>query len=284
MVSAKWRSLARRNRVCLFGVSAALALSMSITDVAVAQDPVGNEEAVDSVEAERVPAKAAKRLPGMNKIMANYFLATGSAGFRDALRNRLAKGTFRIVEMDVEATFETYIAPPGKSYTKVEFGSLDTIESGVRKNVVWELSELKGPRLIEGDEKVDRLLAVDLDYIANWKKHFRRAETVGMEFVGNSQCYKVVMTRSKGSPMTCYFDKDSGYVLKTEVQRGKTVVETRFGRFKRVDGIRIPHKIVVSDGKHTIETTVESVEHNVDIPASLFRLPDAVKELVEKTK
>ena len=87
--------------------------------------------------------------------------------------------------------------------------------------------------------------------------------------------------------MTLYFEKESGLLVKQEVSQQGGSVETMIGDYKEVDGIKIAHrtaqKTKIEGVQFAVEivTTIDSVEHNVDIPASRFALPDDIKALLK---
>ncbi len=53
-----------------------------------------------------------------------------------------------------------------------------------------------------------------MDAELNWRDLFSKTETVGSENVEGRDCYKVVLTPKTGKPMTQYFDKQSGLMVK----------------------------------------------------------------------
>lgn len=58
-------------------------------------------------------------------------------------------------------------------------------------------------------------------------------------------------------------------------------VEVFISDYKEVDGILIPHKAILKAlGLESI-LTIERVEHNVNMPEDIFRLPDEIRALLD---
>lgn len=158
-------------------------------------------------------------------------------------------------------------------------------ETGVNGDVAWEVTTITGPSILEGMRKVDAMQQGALNPLGDWNKLFSKAETVGEDFVGDAACVKVVMTSKEGGPVTLYFEKESGLLVKQETAQQGVSVTITIGDYKEVDGIKIAHRTVHKtetegvQGSFETVTIIESVEHNVDIPADRFALPDDIKAL-----
>ena len=98
--------------------------------------------------------------------------------------------------------------------------------------------------------------------------------------------YVQVMTPKLGPEQTAFFDKESGLIVKTtatiDSAMGKVPIESFAMDFREVDGIMISFRaeVEIMGGKRTMTWT--SVEHNVDLPAGIFDLPEPIKALLSK--
>jgi hypothetical protein len=259
MVFAKEGKLSRPTHRRFWSVALVAALIVSWVGVAVAQD-----------------------LPKADDVIDKYVKAVGKYvkdGKPAELKSRVTKGTFTLVEMGMDADMETYLVPPN-SYTKIEFEGFGSLERGVKGDVAWQINPMEGPSILEGQQKVAALRdAAGFIEFENWKENFAKAETTGEGTVGDAACYKVLMTPKEGPSITCFFDKESGLLLKTELEvQGLTIVST-LSDYKETDGIKMAHKVATDGGQFGMEITIESVEYNVDVPADRFDLPDEIKEL-----
>lgn len=216
--------------------------------------------------------------PKAEKVLEKYAKAIGSYS-GGKLKNRVTKGRY-----GGEGWKEAYMEPPNsRSITNMGV----VTETGVNGDVAWEVTTITGPSILEGMRKVDAMQQGALNPLRDWNKLFSKAETVGEDFVGDAACVKVVMTSKEGGPVTLYFEKESGLLVKQEVSQQGGSVETMIGDYKEVDGIKIAHrtaqKTKIEGVQFAVEivTTIDSVEHNVDIPASRFALPDDIKALLK---
>ena len=100
-------------------------------------------------------------------------------------------------------------------------------------------------------------------------------------------CYKIVLTPNQGSPETQYFDIANHLLRKTELtlktDMGTIPVEAFPSDYREVDGLLIPYRSrQIIMGMQEMIFVTESIEHNVEIPAERFALPDEIKALMEK--
>lgn len=195
------------------------------------------------------------------------------------LKSQVTKGTFVLPDFGIDAPVESYLVPPN-SYTNIEIEGFGAVERGVKGDVAWEINPMSGPRILEGAEKAGALReAAGFIQFENWKKFFTKAETKGEGTVGDAACYEVVMTPKEGPAMTCSFDKKSGLLLKTVMEVEGFEIEVTMSDYKETDGIKTPHKVVTEGGEFGMETIIESVKYNVDVPKDRFDLPDEIKDL-----
>ena len=72
--------------------------------------------------------------------------------------------------------------------------------------------------------------------------------------------------------------------LSLSLPMGTMPIEIEFGDYKRVDGVLFSHKATRKSSGQEVLVITKSIEHNVDIPADRFNLPDDVKALVEENE
>lgn len=221
-------------------------------------------------------------LPKAEDVLEKYIDAVGGRAAFGKLKSRITKSTFSLPDMGMEGPRTSYIVLPDKSYSESEFSGFGTTKSGVKDGVAWSMNPNQGPTILEGRRKEMALRQMAFNPYLNWKETYSKVETVGEESVGEAACYKLVLTPSEGSPQTCYFDKESGLLLKTEAERRGQTTTATLSDYKEVDGIKIAHKTVRAGGQYTFETTINSVEHNVDIPDDRFEFPDEIKALIKE--
>jgi hypothetical protein len=212
------------------------------------------------------PARAAdEALPSGEAILDKYVEATGGKAAYAKLHNRVSKGFFEFVGMGIKADLTIYGAEPDNMYSLLEGEGLGKIE-----------------------EKALALREAAFHGTVQWRKLYKKAECVGMETVNEKPCYKVVLTPNEGKPVTSYYDQKSNLLVKIEMTvvtpMGEIPFESYPGDYKRIDGILIPHKTVIKVMGQERMITIESVEHNVDMPKDRFALPEDIQALLAKEK
>ena len=227
------------------------------------------------------PASAGD-LPTAEEIFKKHTAAIGGDALT-GVKNAAMEFTFSMPAMGVETTGEFHVEAPDKSHTLINLmamGSAD-FEDGVNGEVAWQDNPQMGLRALDGIERTMALQKTRLDAFAGWEERWERAETVGEETVGETPCYKVLLTPSGGGTVTAYFDKETGLVVQQEIpvpQMGATVT-VKLSDYREVDGITLAHRI---DQEGPMPAVVEytSVRFNVDdIPDGIFELPAGIQEM-----
>ncbi len=120
----------------------------------------------------------------------------------------------------------------------------------------------------------------------NWRDDFKKVETVGAETVEGKDCYKLVKTPNDGNPVTDYFDKKTGLLVKSattvNTPNGDMTAEVLFSDYRKEGDLLVAHKIQQSAAGQEIAITFEGFKYNVDLPKDKFDLPDDIKTLLKK--
>ena len=227
---------------------------------------------------------AEEKMPEGETILDRYVEATGGMEAYEDINNRVTRGTFEIVQAGIKATMTIYHARPNRMYTLLESDALGKIEKGSNDEVAWELSVMSGPRIMEGQEKAGILLDATFDKFANWRKIYEKAECIGVETINSNPCFKVVMTPKTGKPPTLYFDCETNLLVKVksiiEHQMGDIPIEVFISYYIKVDSILISKKSKVKVMNQERIITIDSIEHNAEIPKDIFTLPNEIYALV----
>lgn len=229
-------------------------------------------------------ATAADELPKAETIIDKSIEATGGKAAYQKIHSEIDTGSMSINGLTGKLT--TYKAEPDKVLTEIEFQGLGKILQGSNGKVAWSNSAMQGPHVMEGEEKETTMLMARFDGDVNWRAIYPKADTVGVESVDGKDCYKVVLTPKAGKPMTRFYDKDSGLLLKTVMTTknamGEVTVESQLGDYRKEGDILRPHKISNKAAGQQFSITVDKVELNPEIPASRFDLPDEIQALLNK--
>lgn len=231
------------------------------------------------------PAKQAA-LPTGESLMTKYVEALGGQAAFDKIDNRVAQGSLDLGAMGITMSLSVYAAKPDRLYSIVDSDATGRIESGVVDGIVWENSAMRGAIVKEGAEKDDVLRDAAFDRMVYWKPSTKSVECVGVADVDGKPAYKVVLTPKTGSAQTIYFDRETGLAVQIETRMaaaGQVIdIVSKPGDYRVLDGVKIPFTIKQYLMGQERVITLQSVEHNVSLPADRFALPAAIKALVEK--
>ena len=225
-------------------------------------------------------------LPAAADLMDRYVEATGGREAYDRIENRVTTATLEFVGQGLSLDMTIHQARPNKNYTLIESEMIGKAEKGTDGETAWELSMMTGPQLMKGQQKTDFLREAAMDRMAHWREEFAGAESAGVETVGETACYKIVLTSESGPPMRLFLDRESYLPVKIamdlETPMGVVPMETFPGDFREVDGLLLAHsgRVVLVGQERSM--TIKSIEHNVDLPAGLFDLPEEIRALANK--
>lgn len=254
------------NRASSLRRAAAISIAMCISAIAVAQS----------------------NLPKGDAIMDKSVEAAGGKAAFEKIKSRKTTATLELAAMGLKGTVETWQAPPNKYYSVTDLGGMGKTEEGVTGDVAWQVSQMTGAQVKEGDEKALALRGAIFNAEADWRAVYKSAECVGEEKVGDKTCYKLVLTpKDGGKPETHYADKESGYIIRVDMtlamQMGEIPVQTTFSDFRKVGDVTLAHKILQKVAAAEISITLEKFETNVEIPTDRFDLPADIQALLKKS-
>ena len=91
-------------------------------------------------------------------------------------------------------------------------------------------------------------------------------------------CYKIVLTPREGKPMTEFYDKKSGLLIKTMAtvssQMGDVNAEILYDDYRKdSDNVLSSHRSVERAAQQELVVQIDSVEVNPTLPKDRFDLP-----------
>lgn len=216
---------------------------------------------------------AAQDLPAAQQVIDRYVEAIGG-------RDRVLAIQSRRLTYEISAGGQTIgmvglQRRPNLGVVTMSTGMGD-IRSGFDGQTGWVISPM-GPQLMEGPaaEEVRIRSAFDADMLFDVFQ--TRETTERAEFAGKA-CWKVRMVTAAGTEAFRCFDVETGLLVALETTQNGVPVTAIYDQFREFDGIKYPSRFTSSAMGQEAVTTLTNVEH-VDIPASEFALPEAVKAL-----
>ncbi|MBK9118282.1 MAG: outer membrane lipoprotein-sorting protein [Phycisphaerales bacterium] len=229
------------------------------------------------------PAEAAEKAKKAEQIIDKWIEAQGGRAALEKIKTRVTKAKFEVVGMGMTGQITTQEAQPHKQRVELDMAGMGKVLQGSDGELFWEVS-MMGPRIVEGAERDFQKRLSGMHAELRWKDLYEKAEYAGEEDVEGQAAHKVVMTPKNGPAVTQYFDKDNYLLRKVELTAptamGDLPMTMRFEDYRRVNGLMIAHKVTQTlQNVQSMTLTLESVEHNVDLPADTFALPPEIVEL-----
>ena len=229
---------------------------------------------------------AADDLPKGEAVLDKYVEVTGGKAAYSKIHSQIVSGTTEFKTMGLKGKMTAYMAEPDKHYTEIELAGIGKIQEGSNGDVAWGMSAMQGPRVKEGDEKAEALLQGKFNSELNWRDIYKSAETVGVEDVNGKACYKVLVTPKVGTPITKWFEKDSGLLMKmamtSTTPMGEIQSESVYSDYRKEGDVSVAHKVLTKVATMELSMTVESVQTNPEMPKDRFDVPPEVKALMNK--
>jgi len=216
----------------------------------------------------------------VDQVIEKYLAASGGREKLSRIKSRVIRGEFSLPDMGMYAPLETYIQAPDKFLMWIDMAEFGEVTRGLNGDTAWDINPMTGPRILEGGEKQAVLRQATFNEFLDWKKFFSKGEVAGDETVDDEACIKVVLTPVEGEPIEVLFSKDSGLVRRIITNQNGQNVESTLSDYREVDGIKIPFLMELVSPQFRFEIQTESIEHNVDIPAEKFKIPDELKALM----
>lgn len=235
-------------------------------------------------------AQAAAPCPGAEAVLERAAAAQGDPAALAKLQNRLITGQMEIPAFGLTAPLTVAKARPNLSYGLIESEQLGRLESGTDGETWWENSTMQGPRIKQGPELAAARRDDDFDALLNWRQWFTAWDCVGAAEVEGRSAWKLALTVKDGGAETWCFDQETGLPVRAELtvenEQGKIPVEITFLDYRPVDGVMVSFttRQVLMGGVQTLLMRAEKIEHNVELPAGRFALPDEVRALRDKLR
>lgn len=230
---------------------------------------------------------AAADLPTAQAVFDKYIDATGGKAAYEKVNSVSMHGKLDITGQGLSGPITIITARPEKMDMTLELAGVGKIRSGAKDGMAWDYSAMQGPRLLEGEERDQRLRGARIDAFVNWKETYGNVKVDGDDTVDGKTCWRLLATPPKTTKVEkLWFDKQSGLLLKS----GSTVVspmgempaETFYADYRDVAGLKFPFKLTQSMGPQSILTAFDDMKVNPDLPATQFDPPAEVQALITK--
>src|SRR5579862_8671420 len=158
---------------------------------------------------------ADEALPSVETVYNHYIAATGGKAAYETRHSLVEHATLNFAKQGLKGSLTIYESAPDKYLGVTELPGIGKIAAGSNGEVAWENTALQGPRIKQGVERADALREGAFNASLYWQKLYAKGETAGAETIEGHDCYKIVLTPKEGKPVSEFFDKKSGLMVKT---------------------------------------------------------------------
>jgi hypothetical protein len=227
-------------------------------------------------------------LPSGKEILAKYIEATGGRAAYEKIKTRVSEGTIEMKPMGLKGTLLMKQQAPGSMTLSLELPQVGNVVQGNNGTHAWESNPMQGARLLDGKELEESNRQAMLAAELNPDLVYASINCVGIEKVGESECYKVEAVTKGGSKRTSFYAKDTGLLVRLDMvmesPMGEVKASSIMSDYREADGIKIPFVTTLSiDAGMKIEQviTITKVTHNTELPSDTFTPPKDVQELID---
>lgn len=148
------------------------------------------------------------------------------------------------------------------------------IQEGCDGENVWATSPM-GFKKYDGEELEKRLEQTRIETLVGFKERGGKYEFVAEEPVKGVDCYKMLFMQGTGDTTYTFYDKETYYMVKTEVETPEGAIEQFFEDFRTIDGYVYPFKLRTVSNQGRMMVTFDTIAVNIKVDESLFVMPDS---------
>jgi outer membrane lipoprotein-sorting protein len=247
--------------------------------------------ATPAAPAQPAAPKTDEKLPSGKEVLAKYVEATGGKAAYEKVKTRVSEGTFELKPMGMKGTLKMMQQAPGSMSLSIEIEGMGTIVQGNDGKHAWNSDPMQGARLLDGKELEESNRQAQLAAELYPDIIYKSVECVGIEKIGDVDCYKVEMITKGDSKRTSYYSKADGLLVKLDMTidspMGEVKATTTMADYRDVDGMKVAYKAImaISAGAKIEQVmTFTKITHNTELPASTFNPPKDVQDLIDAAK
>lgn len=232
-----------------------------------------------------LPTTAPANAPSVAVIIEKSTEAAGGKERLASIKSIEVSGTMTMPQQNVSGKF-TLIKKPDRAVMSADIPGIGTITSGWLGDVVYQVSDVMGARLITGPEKEDLLRDLDMKQQFAPLEQLHDLHVVDEETVNGHATWKLVGKTPTGRDETHWIDQSNYMTWRTQMQvmteMGLLDTTSDFSDYRTLDGLTIPYTTTQTVGPGTVILKLTDVQLNPTLADARFTLPPEVAKLVKK--
>ena len=228
-----------------------------------------------------VPAPASAQpgatLPDGFEVLEAAVEAIGGASAYGQFRSERLSGRVEIPSLGAKGRVVLRREAATKTRLDIELEGLGTIAQGTNGETAWRAMLGMGVEKLEGEEARRMLSEASYDAAVEPRKTYASATTTGKEMFEGVECYRVELVTSWGDHQVGVFEVETGLHRKLSTREGPGSAvfsaETVYGEYRRVQGIKRPHRLEVTAMGLAQVMVFEEIEFGVKFERGTFDPP-----------
>ena len=280
------RSIVRSTLALVLFAGTALAQS-----TAPAQPVTPPAPATPAAPTQPAAPKTDEKLPTGKEVLAKFVEVTGGKAAYEKVKTRVSEGTFELKPMGMKGTLKMMQQAPASMTLTIDIEGMGAITQGNNGTHAWNADPMQGARLLEGKELEESNRQAQLAAELYPDIIYKSVECVGVEKIGEVDCYKVEMVTKGDSKRTSYYSKADGLLLRMDMTidspMGEVKATSTMEDYREVDGMKVAFKAImaISAGAKIEQImTFTKITHNTELPATTFNPPKDVQDLIDAAK
>jgi hypothetical protein len=216
-----------------------------------------------------------------DQIVQKHIQALGGAAKLNAIQTLVVTGKASILGQ-TEAPLSIQVKRPNFLRLEITFQGRKVVQAfdGV---TAWTINPMIGADPKQSSEEDTRAAQESSDFIGgnlvDYKSKGNAVELVDQEDLDGVAVYKLKITKKSGSVEYDYLDAKSFLPIKTEGKRSQLgqeiLYESKIANYKPVEGVLMPFNLTqLVNGRIAMEITVEKMDANIPLDASVFKMPE----------
>jgi hypothetical protein len=206
-------------------------------------------------------------------VIDNYIRSIGGLKAIKKVKDITTKLEGSVQGMDLQMTVQR--KQVNKSLTSITSGVM-VIQKQVFDGTKASVSGMQGNREITGEELEELSLESQMFLETKYATLGYKLNLISVEEVNGADAYKVEIISPKGSKSYDYFDMKTGFKVmsiksKNVPQAGEITVNSYYGDYKEIKGVKFPYQLSQSMGKQDLKWKVVSVEVNTKLKDEIFK-------------
>lgn len=196
--------------------------------------------------------------------------AVASAATMATVKDVTQTGTLAVMGRNIDYVEKVIV---GRAYmTQVAMGAM-ILQKQMLKDGQYTIIQQNQPQEVEATDKEEINESAALFHEAYLLKNGYTFTLGDVSSINGNDAVAVLVKSPAGKQVTHYFDLGSGLLVKTDTEEEgpggqKAVVQTFFSNYKAFNGVQVPTKILIDQGRLKLEVTVNNVQVNTGLKDS----------------